>query len=146
MSVLQEDIDKAKIEIEEGNTTDRNSITELFKETYLVGINPKTGNDVYIKNKDLSYIIYKHVLTKEISYEELKNMDKCLNYDILALNDTPNGYRFYKKSDTRKGYYELATKVVNGEEIIHFQYMDIKYLEKKLKKIEKNGLILSKKV
>jgi len=123
MSALQDDIDKAKVEIETGKTTDRNSITKLFKENYLVGVNPETNNNIYIRNKDLSYIIYKHVMNGEISYDELKNMPDTLNYDILAKNDNQQGFRFYKKSFTREGYYELATKTNEDEEIIHFQYL-----------------------
>lgn len=145
---LDKSIDEA-IEILKNNPeVKRDELTLLFPTKTKVGINPITGKDVYVLDKDMSYFIWKHISDGSLTSKDLKNIGNIFNYDIVAkdLDTRGNGYMFIKKSEDRDGYLDgITKKLFNGEEIFHYQYRNQKYANKLISKKTKDGLIIEDK-
>lgn len=141
LSNFEKELSDIYDKVSNGNYT-REEITGMFsKEKYLIGTNKISGNKIYVKNKDLSYFLFKH--GKEIPKYDLLKIFELSNYDRIYKNidnlGNQIGYAIYKKSLSGIGYTEGVTKYTSyGEELFHFQYLGKRTYLNKFRKIKDN--------
>lgn len=145
---LNKSIDEAINQLIMNPQITREELTPLFPTKTKVGINPITGKDVYVLDKDMSYFVWKHIADGSLTPKDLKNIEGIFDYDVAAKDsDTQGtGYMFIKKSEDRDGYLDgITKKLFNGEEIFHYQYRNQKHANKLISKKTKEGLIIDDK-
>ena len=144
--VITQKINNAVEIVRNDPTISRNEITKMFPEKTMIGINPYSGNNVIVRNKDFSYFITKHVNDGALDANDILNIANVLSYNIIARTDNDAGYIFIRKAENKDGYYDAVLKQTeDGDEIFHYLYRGAKNGKKFINKLRRMKRIIDEK-
>ena len=137
---LMKDVKMAFEAISANKVQSKDDLSQFFKERYILGENPITGGSVYIRNRSLTHLLYKH--SGDLSLIELQKMHTILEFPFSrGMNSAGRiQYYFVKKADQRDGYYDAILEVVNDKEyFFHFNYKGKRQSKTNLKRFMKES-------
>lgn len=140
-------IDEAINIVNKSDNVLRRDLTSLFPKKTFIGTNPLSGRSVYVQDKDFSYFIHTHYRDGSLKADDLKNINKVLDYDMAFRSDEKDVYAFIKKAENREGFYDAIIKTNNlGEEMFHFNYKGTKSVKRNISNLKKKMKLLDDKI